>query len=52
MMSKIWTKWERNPTVTTVATTNYPVAGLVFPAVTSKQTCPHPYRFSSVTNNL
>lgn len=25
MMSKIWSKWAKNPVLTSVATTNYPV---------------------------
>ncbi|CAL8109748.1 unnamed protein product [Orchesella dallaii] len=34
MMSKIWSKWAKNPVLTSVATTNYPVTNVIFPAVT------------------
>ncbi|CAL8095183.1 unnamed protein product [Orchesella dallaii] len=34
MMSKIWQRWQINPVLTSIATTNHPVSAINFPAVT------------------
>lgn len=34
MMSKIWQRWQTNPVLTSIATTNLPVSAINFPAVT------------------